>query len=130
LGAVAEKTWRECGGEPPVYVIGTEVPVPGGAAEELGTLAVTNCGAAAATLEAHRRAFAIRGLAEAWSRVVGLVVQPGVEFDHHKVIDYVPANAQALKRWIERQHGLVFEAHSTDYQTPAMLRALVEDHFA
>ena len=30
-----------CGGEPPVYVVGTEVPVPGGAQETLSELAVT-----------------------------------------------------------------------------------------
>jgi D-tagatose-1,6-bisphosphate aldolase subunit GatZ/KbaZ len=78
----------------------------------------------------HRQAFIARGLEEAWSRVAGMVVQPGVEFDHHKVIDYVPGRAQALKAWIELQPDIVFEAHSTDYQTAAMLRALVQDHFA
>jgi D-tagatose-1,6-bisphosphate aldolase subunit GatZ/KbaZ len=127
---VAERSWRGAGGEPPVYIIGTEVPVPGGAAEDLETLAVTSPAAAAITLEAHRSAFASRGLQDAWSRVIGMVVQPGVEFDHHKVIDYVPQRAQALKQWIEAQPNLVFEAHSTDYQTPSMLRALVQDHFA
>ena len=35
LCAVAERAHARAGGEPPVYVIGTEVPVPGGAAEEL-----------------------------------------------------------------------------------------------
>jgi D-tagatose-1,6-bisphosphate aldolase subunit GatZ/KbaZ len=130
LCAVAERSWTESGGEPPVYIIGTEVPVPGGAAEDLETLAVTSPGAAAATLDAHRSAFIAQGLQEAWSRVIGMVVQPGVEFDHHKVIDYVPERAQALKSWIEQQPDIVFEAHSTDYQTPAMLRSLVQDHFA
>ncbi len=130
LCAVAERSWRDAGGEPPVYIIGTEVPVPGGAAEDLEGLAVTSTAAAAATLDAHRSAFAAQGLEEAWSRVIGMVVQPGVEFDHHKVIDYVPEGAQALKAWIAQQPDIVFEAHSTDYQTPAMLRALVQDHFA
>jgi D-tagatose-1,6-bisphosphate aldolase subunit GatZ/KbaZ len=130
LCAVAERSWRDAGGEPPVYIIGTEVPVPGGAAEDLEALAVTSTAAAAATLDAHRSAFAAQGLEEAWSRVIGMVVQPGVEFDHHKVIDYLPEGAQALKAWIAQQPGIVFEAHSTDYQTPAMLRALVQDHFA
>ena len=35
LCAVAEKTWSRAGGEAPVYVVGTEVPVPGGAKESL-----------------------------------------------------------------------------------------------
>jgi D-tagatose-1,6-bisphosphate aldolase subunit GatZ/KbaZ len=61
---------------------------------------------------------------------MGLVVQPGVEFDHHQVIDYVPPKAVALSRSIESVPGMVFEAHSTDYQTPAALEALVRDHFA
>jgi D-tagatose-1,6-bisphosphate aldolase subunit GatZ/KbaZ len=62
--------------------------------------------------------------------VVGLVVQPGVEFDHHQVIDYVRHKAARLSRSIEPVAGMVFEAHSTDYQTPAALEALVQDHFA
>ena len=61
--------------------------------------------------------------------MIGLVVQPGVEFDHHKVIDYVPAKAVALSRSIESVPGMVFEAHSTDYQTPAALQALVRRPF-
>ena len=57
-------------------------------------------------------------------------MQPGVEFDHHKVIDYDPAKARELSRRIEREPGLVYEAHSTDYQPAAALAALVRDHFA
>jgi D-tagatose-1,6-bisphosphate aldolase subunit GatZ/KbaZ len=53
-----------------------------------------------------------------------------VEFDHHKVIDYVPAAARDLSSRIEHEPGLVYEAHSTDYQTPQALAALVRDHFA
>jgi D-tagatose-1,6-bisphosphate aldolase subunit GatZ/KbaZ len=130
LCSIAESSWRQAGGEPPLYVIGTEVPVPGGAAEELETLAVTTPAAVEVTLDAHRTAFGERGLDAAWQRVIALVVQPGVEFDHHKVIDYEPAKARALSACIEPHSGLVFEAHSTDYQTPAALAALVHDHFA
>jgi D-tagatose-1,6-bisphosphate aldolase subunit GatZ/KbaZ len=130
LCAVAERAQAHAGGEPPVYVIGTEVPVPGGAAEELDTLAVTTPDAARATIEMHRAIFAKAGLAGAWRRVIALVVQPGVEFDHRKVVDYVPAKARALSRMIEGCDGLIFEAHSTDYQTPSALAALVRDHFA
>ncbi len=61
---------------------------------------------------------------------MGLVVQPGVEFDHYQVIDYVRSKAVTLSRSIEPVAGMVFEAHSTDYQTPAALEALVQDHFA
>ncbi len=130
LARVAESTARSSGVEAPVYVIGTEVPVPGGAAEALETLAVTTPDAVTVTLEAHRAAFRSAGLNAAWERVIALVVQPGVEFDHHKVIDYVPAKARTLAQRIESEPGLVYEAHSTDYQTAAALAALVRDHFA
>jgi D-tagatose-1,6-bisphosphate aldolase subunit GatZ/KbaZ len=111
-------------------VIGTEVPTPGGAAEELESLAVTTPSAVTTTLEAHHSAFLQAGLDDAWPRVAALVVQPGVEFDHHKVIDYQAAQARELSRRIESEPGLVYEAHSTDYQTPAALAELVRDHFA
>jgi D-tagatose-1,6-bisphosphate aldolase subunit GatZ/KbaZ len=130
LCAASERVWREAGGEPPVYVIGTEVPVPGGATENLSTLAVTKPAAAAATIAAHQKAFAGAGLESAFPRVIALVVQPGVEFDHHKVIDYEPPQARELSAFIERDPQLVFEAHSTDYQRPENLAALVRDHFA
>jgi D-tagatose-1,6-bisphosphate aldolase subunit GatZ/KbaZ len=130
LCAATEAAWRDAGGEPPVYIIGSEVPVPGGAHESLTELAVTEPAAALATIEAHRRVFLAHGLEAAWTRVVGLVVQPGVEFDHDRVIDYVPAKAVALSRCIEAVPNLVYEAHSTDYQTPSCLAALVRDHYA
>ena len=130
LCRIAEATWQRSGGEPPLYVIGTEVPAPGGAAEALETLEVTSPHAVQITLEAHRAAFAQRGLEAVWQRVIALVAQPGVEFDHHKVIDYQPGKARLLAQCIEAQNHLVFEAHSTDYQTPTALAALVRDHFA
>src|SRR3984957_15936046 len=126
----SEEAWRASGGEAPTYVIGTEVPTPGGAAEELHALAGTTPSAVTATLEAHRGAFLGAGLHDAWRRVSALVVQPGVEFDHDKVIDYDPSKARELSKRIEREPDLVYEAHSTDYQTAAALAALVRDHFA
>ena len=118
LCALAEDAWHRRGGEPPVYVIGSEVPVPGGAQETLQDLAVTEPAAALATLAAHRKAFSKHGLDAAWERVIGLVVQPGVEFDHDAVVAYVPEKARRLSECLEGTPGLVFEAHSTDYQTP------------
>jgi len=117
-------------GQLPVYVIGTEVPVPGGATESIEGLAVTTPQAALATIEAHRQAFLAAGLESAWSRVIASVVQPGVEFDHHNVIDYERREAQALSDAIRAVPNMVYEAHSTDYQTRDALGALVQDHFA
>lgn len=130
LCRAAEAAHAGAGGEPPVYVIGTEVPVPGGATEAIEGLAVTTPQAALATIEAHRQAFMAAGLKEAWQRVVASVVQPGVEFDHHSVVDYAPPKARGLSHAVTGVPGMVFEAHSTDYQTRDALRALVRDHFA
>jgi D-tagatose-1,6-bisphosphate aldolase subunit GatZ/KbaZ len=131
LCAAAEAAWAhaEPRGEPPVYVIGTEVPVPGGAQAHEEALRVTSAADACRTIEATRDAFAARGLAGAWERVVGVVVQPGVEYGDDQVFDYRREAAAELSRAILRFPGMVFEAHSTDYQTPARLRALAEDHF-
>jgi D-tagatose-1,6-bisphosphate aldolase subunit GatZ/KbaZ len=112
------------------YVIGTEVPVPGGAHHELDTLAPTSPDAAKATIAAHRAALGRAGLDEAWTRVGALVVQPGVEFSQTRVVDYDPSRTAALARVLDDEPGMVFEAHSTDYQTPDRLADLVRDGWA
>jgi len=111
------------------YVIGTEVPVPGGATAHEEGVSVTRIDDARQTIEIHRQAFAREGLGAAWERVIALVVQPGVEFGDDFVLPYKPAKAEGLSRFIESQ-PLVFEAHSTDYQTRPALKELVRDHFA
>ncbi|MDD7972014.1 D-tagatose-bisphosphate aldolase, class II, non-catalytic subunit [Roseinatronobacter alkalisoli] len=130
LAAAAEAALPGAPAPPPVYIIGTEVPIPGGAMEEPGKLAVTTADAALATVEIHRKAFVAAGLDSALRRVIGLVVQPGVEFGNHNVIDYDPNAARALSAVLPELPGMVFEAHSTDYQTPGALAALVRDGFA
>ncbi|TWI01848.1 D-tagatose-1,6-bisphosphate aldolase subunit GatZ/KbaZ [Luteimonas cucumeris] len=130
LARIAERTATAAGLPPPVYVIGTEVPIPGGEASLDPGLEVTSPKAVAQTLDVHRRAFAAPDLAAAWRRVIAMVVQPGVDFDHSTIHHYDPQAAAALSTWIETQPGLVFEAHSTDYQTEASLHRLVHDHFA
>jgi len=127
LCAVAEKAAGEL---KPVYVIGTEVPVPGGATESLAELAVTSREAAAETLAVHRRVFEEAGLGAVWPRVIALVVQPGVEFNHDSVVDYAPERATHLAALLDEEQGIVFEAHSTDYQRPQAYRELVHDGFA
>jgi len=114
----------------PVYIIGTEVPVPGGATEALDHIEVTDAAAARQTVEIHRAAFEAAGLVDAFSRVIGLVVQPGVEFGHDSVMIYKPDAAQALSASLKQLPGLVFEAHSTDYQPVTSLSALVRDGFS
>jgi D-tagatose-1,6-bisphosphate aldolase subunit GatZ/KbaZ len=130
LARAAENAYAGDPADAPVYVIGTEVPVPGGAAEDLDELAVTSPQAAIATIDMHRKLFADSGLSAAWDRVIATVVQPGVEFDHDKVVDYHPDAAAALSAAIEPVAHIVYEAHSTDYQNAGALAALVRDHFA
>ncbi len=127
LCAAAEQAAR---GEKPVYVIGTEVPVPGGATGSLSHLHPTTREAAAKTLDVHQRVFAAAGLGAVWPRVIALVVQPGVEFNHLSVVDYEPSRAAHLTGLLREQKTLVYEAHSTDYQRPAAYGELVRDGFA
>ncbi len=113
----------------PVYVIGTEVPTPGGATEALDHLEPTRPEAVLATYAVHAQAF--RNVAgQAWQRVIAIVVQPGVEFGHEDIVIYAPERARALVAALDRMPGLVFEAHSTDYQPEAALRRLVQDGFS
>ncbi|MEU7968132.1 D-tagatose-bisphosphate aldolase, class II, non-catalytic subunit [Streptomyces sp. NPDC049097] len=112
------------------YVIGTEVPVPGGAHETLEDMAATSPPSARLTLERNRDAFTAHHVAEAWPRVMALVVQPGVEFDHLQVFDYRRERTTELREVLAGEPNMVFEAHSTDYQTVDGLAALVEDHWA
>ncbi len=130
LAVVAEQVFRAAGGLLPVYIVGTEVPIPGGAMEELGELEVTRPAAAIETAAVHRRAFEAAGIADAFQRVIAAVVQPGVEFGNHNVIAYEPERATLLSTALSAMPGIVFEAHSTDYQTPEALRQLVIDGFA
>jgi len=130
LAQVAENAYVARGfGQAPRYVIGTEVPIPGGAHDLEDHVQVTAVADAADTLGISRRAFFAQGLESAWDRVVAMVVQPGVEFGNDFILEYDRAAAADLSRFIETR-ALVYEAHSTDYQTREALSQMVEDHFA
>lgn len=128
LAGVAEAAAARAG-TTPRYVVGTEVPTPGGAVELLSHLEVTRPGAALATFEVHRRAFAAAGVEAAFDRVIALVVQPGVEFGHTDIAVYRPEVAASLSA-VLADLPVAFEAHSTDYQPEPALAALVRDGFA
>ncbi len=128
LCAVAEES-VPAGGTKPVYIIGTEVPIPGGM-QEKEEMQPTGAAAVRETIEEFKTAFMGKGLTEAWERVIAVVVQPGVEFGDDSIYEYDREKAVELKNTITDYPGFAFEAHSTDYQREASLRALVEDHFA
>jgi D-tagatose-1,6-bisphosphate aldolase subunit GatZ/KbaZ len=127
----AEKAWADHHSHDPkpVYIIGTEVPIPGGAQDPEDAVRVTSAEDVDRTIHTARKAFEARGLFEAWERVYGLVVQPGVEYGDDQVFDYKREQAQALSKQIENYANMVYEAHSTDYQTEQNLKALIADHF-
>ncbi len=116
----------------PVYIIGSEVPIPGGAQveeEEDEGLQVTKVKNFKNTVETFKKAFEDIGVGYSWEYVVGVVVQPGVEFSSDKIWDYNREKAKELSDAIKDYPQLIFEAHSTDYQTPQALREMVEDGF-
>lgn len=135
LAAVAEKAFAEYqlahpGAPAPVYVIGSEVPIPGGAQENEDSVAVTTPADCGNTIQAFKAAFADKELEDAWNRVIAVVVQPGVEFADESVIEYDRVAAKALTASLAAHGGMVFEGHSTDYQPRECLRQMVEDGIA
>ena len=136
LAAVCEEHAPDAGSL--AYVIGTEVPPPGGARvgerhDDNATHAPiepTSAERARRTLENHRASFSAAGLHKAWSRVIGLVVQPGVEFSSCHVTPLPIARAHNLSRALEGYPGICFEAHSTDFQTDNALTELARRNFA
>lgn len=111
----------------PVYIIGSEVPIPGGATEAEDSLSVTRPVDLIKEYDAFRDAFIKRGLADAWERVVGIVVQPGVEFGDDQVFMYDRSNASELMATAMKLPHIILEGHSTDYQPEACLKAMRED---
>ena len=118
------------GSPAPLYVIGTEVPIPGGELLDTQAPTTTRPEDLARTVQLAKRAFEVRGLQAAWDRVIAVVVQPGIEFGDASVFPYVPEKTRELSRCVGQQWQGVYEAHSTDYQSPAALRQMVRDHFA
>src|SRR5262249_3190116 len=114
----------------PVYVIGTEVPAPGGSGAEEAGLRPTSPEDVDRTLDISRAAFERAGLSDAWERVIAVVVQPGVEFGDFAVHPYDRTQARSLSKAIAARAPWMYEAHSTDYQRPGALCHLVEDRFA
>jgi D-tagatose-1,6-bisphosphate aldolase subunit GatZ/KbaZ len=132
LCRAAEDAWATLspGSPAPLYVIGTEVPAPGGEIAGDEAPAVTRATDVRAFLDIVRAAFTAAGLEAAVERVLAVVVQPGVEFGDTAVFAYRPERAIELAALPGDVPGLAYEAHSTDYQTEDALRALVRDHFA
>lgn len=132
LVRVCEDTYQAlCKEEPnairPVYIVGSEVPIPGGAQDPNAGMQVTRVEDFKATVEAFHQAFLKEDLATTWEDVIAVVVQPGVEEKDAGCTEYDREKAAHLMAAINDYPNLVFEGHSTDYQTKYKLKELVED---
>ena len=114
----------------PVFIIGSEVPIPGGATEAEDTLAVTKPEAFLDTVNTYTRVWAEEGVGEGMKDVIAVVVQPGVEFGDEQVFDYNSEAAKELCAMLKEYPDFCFEGHSTDYQTPKCLYDMVTDGIA
>jgi len=132
LCRVGETTFEDLpsGSSPLLYVIGTEVPAPGGESQAGAPPTISSADQVQRTLELFRAAFAEQNVSSAWERVIGMVVQPGVEFGENTIFDYDRQKARLLSCALPKHPALVYEAHSTDYQKPKALAEMVKDHFA
>ncbi|MBQ9463183.1 MAG: class II D-tagatose-bisphosphate aldolase, non-catalytic subunit [Bacteroidales bacterium] len=128
---VAEEAWEKLHSQNPqalhpVYIIGSEVPIPGGAQVQ-EEMQVTDPDAFSATVKAYEEVFSEYGLSDKWKYVIAVVVQPGVEFGDADVHMYNRTDAKSLCAKLKDYPELMFEGHSTDYQSPQALRQMVED---
>lgn len=111
----------------PVYIIGSEVPIPGGATEKEEGLSITTPEDLINEYKTFEEAFLEVGLEDAWTRVVAIVVQPGVEFGDDQVFLYNPETARELTEAAHGLENIVLEGHSTDYQPASCLNAMIND---
>lgn len=114
----------------PVYIIGSEVPIPGGAMEAESSISVTRPTAVKETIAAYKKQLTEIGYPDAFENIIGLVVQPGVEYGDDEIFHYNRSNAAELTNYMKNYPSLVMEGHSTDYQSPEELRQMVEDGIA
>ena len=112
-----------------LYIIGTEVPIPGGEKEEPQDLEITSEERLKDTIDTHKEAWAKKNLTQAWDRIVSVVVQPGVDFGHTNIYPFDPQQSFHLTQAIKNYEGLTYEAHSTDYQSDLALSQLISNHF-
>jgi len=108
----------------PVYVIGSDVPPPGGgvsfAPEVTSKEELEEC------LDIFQYAFKKEGVSEVFNYVVAVVANFGVDFTADLIFDFNQELIFPLKEVITK-FNLVFEGHSTDYQTKENLRQMVKN---
>lgn len=131
LAVISEETYEATKNDTPwtyrpVYVIGSEVPVPGGTEEEEG-IHVTTPEDLTSSIECFRAAFQSVNLPQVFDDTVAVVAQIGIEFSDEAVHEYDHEAARSLSQELRKYPGLRFESHSSDYQTPQCLYHMVQD---
>ena len=109
----------------PVLIVGSEVPIPGGSQVHEDFVAPTDPDEFRRQYSIFKEEFEAAGLD--FDQVAAFVVQPGVEFGDDFVCQYNRENAASLTSALKDVRPLVFEGHSTDYQTEESLTRMVED---
>ena len=130
LALAAEAAWEQVKDQSsrltPVYVIGSEVPVAGGSTDH-HAVSIPSPDTVDDMIRCFENTFISSGLADFWQQVIVMVVQAGVEFSPHDIIEYDHEKAQNLSDKMKACKDYLFECHSTDYQTQDALRQLVKD---
>jgi D-tagatose-1,6-bisphosphate aldolase subunit GatZ/KbaZ len=131
LAAVSEQAYAAAGNDTfwsyrPAYVIGSEVPVPGGTEDEEAVF-VTRPADLAATIDSFQRAFLAAGLPQVNEDIVAVVAQIGIEFSDETVHEYNHDAVSELAAELKKYPSIRFESHSSDYQTGNCLRLMVQD---
>ena len=111
----------------PVFVIGSEVPIPGGATEAEDTLAVTRPDAFRDTVSTYQRVWTEEGVGDGMKDVIAVVVQPGVEFGDEQVFDYDPAAAVDLCAALKVGPALTYGLREALFSLSMMEKELVPE---
>lgn len=112
----------------PVFIIGSEVPIPGGSQEQEEAIQVTSAEHLLTTYQTFKDVYLEAGMRKIFDNVIAIVVQPGVEFGDSELFFYNRENAKNLTQTLKDNFvKLSFEGHSTDYQPRELLRQMVED---
>jgi D-tagatose-1,6-bisphosphate aldolase subunit GatZ/KbaZ len=114
----------------PVYVIGTDIPAPGGSDEVVSGRRITKVSEFKDTVNSISKLLNKNNLSDVWDRVIAVVVQPGVEHGNQIIIDYDRIKARKLTNSLKEYPNFIFEGHATDYQTRKGLKEMVEDGIA
>lgn len=115
---------------PPVYIIGSEVPTPGGIQSKNEKISITSPENLEHSIRTFQEVLFEHGLSSAWDRVIAIVVQLGAEFGDDTIHEYNHNQVKHLSLVLNNYPNICFEGHSTDYQTKEVLRQMVEDGVA